>query len=43
MLNHGYMATLVRNRKACVRQTLGRPGEVWLLESGADKLVVIRE
>jgi streptogramin lyase len=26
-----------------VRQILGRPGEVWLPESGADKLVVIRE
>ncbi len=28
---------------ARVRQILGRPGEVWLPESGADKLVVIRE
>jgi virginiamycin B lyase len=27
---------------ANVRQILGRPGEVWLPESGADKLVVIR-
>lgn len=26
-----------------MRQILGRPGEVWLPESGADKLVVIRE
>lgn len=26
-----------------VRQILGRPGELWLPESGADKLVVIRE
>ncbi len=27
---------------AAVRQMLGRPGEVWGAESGADKLVVIR-
>lgn len=27
---------------AAVRQILGRPGEVWLPESGADRLVVIR-
>jgi virginiamycin B lyase len=27
---------------AAVRQLLGRPGEVWGAESGADKLVVIR-
>jgi virginiamycin B lyase len=27
---------------ATVRQILGRPGEVWAAESGADKLVVIR-
>ena len=26
-----------------VRQILGRPGEVWLPESGTDKLSVIRE
>jgi len=25
-----------------VRQLLGRPGEVWGAESGADKLIVIR-
>lgn len=25
-----------------VRQILGRPGEVWLPESGADRMVVIR-
>lgn len=31
------------SRYARVRQILGRPGEVWLPESGADKLVVIRE
>ena len=31
------------SRNASVRQILGRPGEVWLPESGADKLVVIRE
>jgi virginiamycin B lyase len=31
------------NRNASVRQVLGRPGEVWLPESGADKMVVIRE
>ncbi len=30
------------SRSASVRQILGRPGEVWLPESGADKLVVIR-
>jgi virginiamycin B lyase len=28
--------------RAAVRQILGRPGEVWGAESGADKLVVIR-
>ncbi len=28
---------------ASVRQILGWPGEVWLPESGVDKLVVIRE
>ncbi len=27
---------------ANVRQLLGRPGEVWGAESGADKLVVVR-
>jgi virginiamycin B lyase len=27
---------------AAVRQILGRPGEIWGAESGADKLVVIR-
>jgi virginiamycin B lyase len=27
---------------AAVRQQLGRPGEVWGAESGADKLVVVR-
>jgi virginiamycin B lyase len=31
------------SRNARVRQILGRPGEVWLPESGADKLTVIRE
>ena len=31
------------SRNASVRQILGRPGEVWLPESGADKLVVVRE
>jgi virginiamycin B lyase len=30
-------------RNARVRQILGRPGEVWLPESGADQLAVIRE
>jgi virginiamycin B lyase len=30
------------SRGADVRQILGRPGEVWGAESGADKLVVIR-
>ncbi len=29
-------------RDAAVRQLLGRPGEVWGAESGADKLVVVR-
>jgi virginiamycin B lyase len=32
-----------KSRNASVRQILGRPGEVWLPESGGDKLVVIRE
>jgi virginiamycin B lyase len=32
-----------KSRNARVRQILGRPGELWLPESGADKLVVIRE
>jgi virginiamycin B lyase len=32
-----------KSRNASVRQILGRPGEVWLPESGVDKLVVIRE
>ena len=27
---------------AAVRQILGRPGEIWGAESGADKLVVVR-
>jgi virginiamycin B lyase len=27
---------------AAVRQLLGRPGEVWGAESGADRLVVVR-
>jgi virginiamycin B lyase len=31
------------SRSASVRQILGRPGEVWWPESGADKLVVIQE
>jgi virginiamycin B lyase len=30
------------SRNASVRQLLGRPGEVWGAESGADKLVVIK-
>jgi virginiamycin B lyase len=30
------------SRSASVRQILGRPGEVWGAESGADKLVVLR-
>ena len=29
-------------RRADVRQILGRPGEVWAPESGADRLVVYR-
>ena len=28
--------------RANVRQILGRPGEVWLPESGTDRLMVIR-
>jgi virginiamycin B lyase len=32
-----------KSRNASVRLILGRPGEVWLPESGADKLVMIRE
>ena len=32
-----------KRRNANVRQILGRPGEVWLPESGANTLVVIRE
>jgi len=31
------------SRNARVRRILGRPGEVWLSESGTDMLVVIRE
>jgi virginiamycin B lyase len=31
------------SRNTRVRQILGRPGAVWLPESGADRLVVIRE
>jgi virginiamycin B lyase len=30
------------SRNAAVRQILGRRGEVWGAESGADKLVVVR-
>ena len=30
------------SRSASVRQLLGRPGEVWGAESGADKLIVVR-
>jgi virginiamycin B lyase len=32
----------LRSPDAAVRQLLGRKGEVWGAESGADKLVVIR-
>lgn len=32
----------LRSANASVRQLLGRPGEVWGAESGADKLVVVR-
>jgi virginiamycin B lyase len=32
----------LRTRSANVRQLLGRPGELWGAESGADKLVVVR-
>jgi virginiamycin B lyase len=31
------------SRNARVRQILGRPGEVWLPESGVDTVVVFRE
>jgi len=30
------------SRDGAVRQLLGRPGEVWGAESGADKLIVVR-
>ena len=32
-----------KSRNARVRQILGRPGEVWLPESGADKVAVLCE
>jgi virginiamycin B lyase len=32
-----------KSHNASVRQFFGRPGEMWLPESGADKLVVVRE
>ena len=32
-----------KSGQAAVRQILGRPGEVWLPESGTDRLTVIRE
>jgi virginiamycin B lyase len=32
----------LRSAGANVRQLLGRPGEVWGAESGADRLVVVR-
>lgn len=36
--------TFVSNKaRADVRQILGRPGEVWLAESGTDRLVMIRD
>ncbi len=35
-------ATALPSPRAVVRQLLGRPGEVWGAESGADKLVVVR-
>jgi virginiamycin B lyase len=31
------------HKRADVRQILGRPGEIWAAESGADRLVVVRE
>ena len=35
-------AAVSDKRGANVRQMLGRPGEVWAAESGADRLVVFR-
>ena len=35
-------ATKVEEAAANVRQILGRPGEVWLPESGLDRLMLIR-
>jgi len=37
-----FTTTPMSQPNANVRQILGRPGEVWLPESGADRLVVIR-
>jgi virginiamycin B lyase len=38
----GRFTTVRLRRDANVRQLLGRPGEVWGAESGADRLVVVR-
>jgi virginiamycin B lyase len=38
-----FTAFALPSRGGNVRQILGRAGEIWLPESGADKLAVIRE
>jgi virginiamycin B lyase len=38
----GKFTTVKLRAGADVRQLLGRPGEVWGAESGADRLVVVR-
>ena len=38
-----FTAFALPSRGSSVRQILGRPGEIWLPESGVDKLAVIRE
>lgn len=38
-----FTAVALPSRGGSVRQILGRPGEIWLPESGVDKLAVIRE
>jgi virginiamycin B lyase len=38
----GRFTTIRLRSGANVRQLLGRPGEVWGAESGADRLVVVR-
>jgi virginiamycin B lyase len=38
-----FMVLALPSRGSAVHQILGRPGEVWLPESGVHKLAVIRE